>query len=63
MHALAEQYAALGEENRIGTMADLLNFHRDNNESVDELLSRFDPDDGLVGRLHAGLRHLPPGPN
>ena len=42
MHALAEQFAVLGEENRIGTMADLLNFHRCNNESSDELLSRLD---------------------
>ena len=29
-------------QHRIGTMADLLNFHRGNNESIDELLSRFD---------------------
>ena len=42
IHALAEQFAQLGEENRIGTMADLLNFHRGNGESIDELLSRFD---------------------
>ena len=41
MHALAEQFAALGEESRIGTMADL-NFQRQNSEPIDELLSRFD---------------------
>ena len=42
MHALAEQFAALGEESRVGTMADLLNFQRLGNENIDELLSRFD---------------------
>ena len=41
-HALAEQFATLGEDSRTGTMADLLNFQRQNSEPIHELLSRFD---------------------
>ena len=43
MHALAERFAALGEELRLSSVTDMLNFRRSApGERIDELLTRFD---------------------
>ena len=42
MHALAERYGELGEEVRMGAIAELFNFSRHGNERIDDLLTRFD---------------------
>ena len=42
MHALAERYAALGEEASLDAMSAMMNFDSQPGERVDELLIRFD---------------------
>ncbi len=39
---LAERFGVLGEEARIGAMADLFGFQRGPNERIDEIMTRFD---------------------
>ena len=38
---LAVLFAPLGEESRLTAMGELMNFHRNSNESIDQLLARF----------------------
>ena len=42
MHSLSERYSPLGEETRIAAMADLMNFQRQGQERIDDLITRFD---------------------
>ena len=48
MHLLAENYAQLGEEVRLSSLTELLNFYRHSGEMTDELITRFD-----VARMRA----------
>ena len=42
MHSLAERYGQLGEEVRLSAIAELFTFSAQNNERIDDLLTRFD---------------------
>ena len=42
MHILAERYGQLGEEARLSSITDLMNFNRVGNERVDDLITRFE---------------------
>ena len=61
MHALNERYAPLGEETRLSAMTDIFNFDRTPNETIDNLLTRFDitrnraANDGGIGINIKGL--------
>ena len=42
IHALAENYSALGEEQRLHAMTEMMSFQRKPGELTDQLLTRFD---------------------
>ena len=42
MHTLSERFSQLGEETRMQSMTDLMNFRREGREPIDALISRFD---------------------
>ena len=42
MHSLSERYSQLGEETRLAALTDLMNFHRQGQERIDALITRFD---------------------
>ena len=61
MHSLSERYAPLGEESRLKAMTEIFMFQRQNGETIDDLLTRFDitrqvaANDGGVGLNTKGL--------
>ena len=42
MHALTEKYSELPEEQRLAAMTALMTFHRNQGESTDDLITRFE---------------------
>ena len=42
MHTLAERYAQLGEEARLTNMSEIMNFRRNQSETTDDLINRFE---------------------
>ena len=42
MHTLSERFSQLGEETRMQSMTDLMNFRREGREPIDALIRRFD---------------------
>ena len=58
MHLLAENYAQLGEEVRLSSLTELLNFQRRSGEMTDELITRFDV--ARISAAHMGQLDISP---